>query len=162
MYHHTLEAIKRLKLINQEPDLSYFAQLDHNPNAITDEHLHLLGKTYLQAYPEKRNACFRFFAFHTNQSFAKEMSRTQLDTPEARWHYLKNLYSHLPNTNGKLAETIKNLFSLAFGYHYKLTSAFSSPFGVHVINYTPTQIAAEFTQSINRFYQVTAPQPHFN
>lgn len=141
--------LQNYKLVKKE-DLDFFSSINENPNALTDGHMHLIAKNYLSLYPKSRHCSF--FALHTNQDIAKEMGRTEFNSAEARWSYLQYIYKQLPNTDGKLANTIKNLFSLAFNQRYHTSNAFSSPFGVHVANYEPADVASHFGESIKEYY----------
>lgn len=87
--------------------------LSGHPEAFTNEHLHTLGKFYLELYGESEG-CWASL-FHTNQNLAKFLKHYNMDLScEHKWQHLAQIYGHLPNNNGELAEAIRFLFVSAF------------------------------------------------
>lgn len=88
-----------------------------NPDNISNEFIHLIGKTYMDLYPKNRGCMADFFEPHTNHPQAKKMLNCNLTDSYDRWMFLAKIYEELPDNNGKMARTIQHAFYLAFGVY---------------------------------------------
>ncbi len=128
--------------------------LKDNPDAITNEIIQAIGKSYKETYPIGR--FYTFFFSHHSHPLADKLINYDLDSSsKEKWLFLLEIYKQLNNIySSKLGNKIEDAFKSAFNFTHIDKHDITNDIGVVITPRSEEAIINDLNKIIQAHYEM--------